>query len=154
MHRSLLDLLVDSISKMPLQVEAAQREVGDEILEGRLRGSERRSYTITNGIPRLVLEADADQEQTGRSFDFKWRQRKSYDSPQVHREAQQWLAKRYGFESIEQMQDFFARRKEILDAGCGSGFSSSLWLSPSWKGEGRAEWVGVDISSAIDVARE
>jgi len=154
MHRSLLEILVDPISKAPLQVEVVNREEGDEILEGRLKGSGGRSYAITNGIPRFALAAEADQEQTGRSFAFKWGQRETYDSPQVHLEAQQWLVRRYGFESVEQMQDFFGSRKEILDAGCGSGFSSSLWLSPSWRREGEAEWFGVDISGAIDVAQE
>ena len=41
----------------------------------------------------------------------------------------------------------------VLDVGCGSGFSSSLFLdSPWWTG--RTAWVGIDISEAIDVALE
>jgi SAM-dependent methyltransferase len=154
MHRSLLDILVDPISKASLQVEAADREVDDEILEGRLQGSGGRSYAITNGIPRFLLDADADQEQTGRSFDFKWRQRNTYDSPRVHTAAQEWLERRYGFGNVEKMRAFFGSRKAILDAGCGSGFSSSLWLNPSWRQGGKAEWYGLDISRAIDVAKE
>lgn len=154
MHRSLLDILVDPISKAPLQVEAADREEGDEILEGRLMGSGGRSYAITNGIPHFVLAADADQEQTGRSFDFKWRQRNTYDSLHVHSRAQEWLVCRYGFENVDEMRDFFGRRRGILDAGCGSGFSSSLWLNSSWRRVGKAEWFGLDISAAIDMAKE
>src|SRR5260370_24585378 len=47
------------------------------------------------------------------------------------------------------MRGYFASRRRILDAGCGSGFSSSLWLDGV-----AAPWVGADISSAIDVACE
>ena len=59
-----------------------------------------------------------------------------------------WLLERYGFAS----EDFAAvrERKLILDAGCGAGFATSPWIAPGWS-DG-AEWVGVDISTAIDVA--
>lgn len=154
MRRGLLSILVDPIFKAALQVEAVDREEGDEILEGRLKGSGEKSYLITNGIPRLVVTEDADQEQTGRSFAFKWRQRDTYDSSQVHSRAQEWLVRRYGFGDVHGMRDFFGGRRGILDAGCGSGFSSSLWLDYSWRGEGGAEWLGVDISTAIDVAKD
>lgn len=154
MHRALLDILVDPFSKKPLQLEADDHEEDHEILEGWLKGSGGRSYAITNGIPRFLLTADANQEQTGRSFDFKWRQRGTYDSPQVHSRAREWLVRRYGFEDTDRMRIFFGSRKSILDAGCGSGFSSSLWLNPSWRREGKAQWHGVDISGAIDVAKE
>jgi len=116
-----------------------------------LRSPERRSYVITNGIPRFVLTEDTDQRQTGNSFGFKWQQRHTYDSPQVRTTAQQWLVQRYGFDSVDEMRGFFGSRRRILDAGCGSGFSTSLWMNPSW---GRAAWVGIDISTAIDVAQE
>jgi len=154
MDRPLLEILVDPISKTPLQVEADPLAGEDLILEGLLKGSEGRSYPVTNGIPRFVLTKDADQAQTGHSFDFKWRQRNTYDSPHVHAAAQEWLVRRYGFDSTEGMRSFFGSRRAVLDAGCGSGFSSSLWLSPSWRRQGRAEWFGVDISAAIDVAQE
>jgi uncharacterized protein YbaR (Trm112 family) len=55
MHKSLLDILVDPISKKPLQVEVQQHGAGDDIVEGTLYSSEGRSYAITNGIPRFVL---------------------------------------------------------------------------------------------------
>ncbi len=152
MHRSLLDILVDPISKTPLQVEEHQSGAGGSIVEGVLRSPEGRSYVITNGIPRFVLTEDSDQKQTGSSFGFKWQQRHTYDSPRVHSVAQQWLVQRYGFKSVDEMRGFFGSRRRILDAGCGAGFSTAPWMNhPAWKG---AAWVGVDISTAIDVAQE
>lgn len=43
MHRPLLDILVDPISKKPLQVKVHQYGVGGDIAEGMLYGSESRS---------------------------------------------------------------------------------------------------------------
>lgn len=151
MRKSLLNLLVDPVSRNPLQAEVHQYGEGDDIVEGLLCSPEGRSYAITDGIPRFVLTEDEGQRQTGDSFGFKWSQRHTYDSPQMRTTVQQWLVQRYGFESVGEMQSFFSGRRRILDAGCGSGFSSSLWLDQSWGG---MAWVGVDISTAIDVAKE
>jgi ubiquinone/menaquinone biosynthesis C-methylase UbiE len=65
--------------------------------------------------------------------------------------AQNWLIQRYGFKDLMDMRAYFIKKQRILDAGCGSGFSTSLWIDPLWQGEC---WVGVDISTAIDIARE
>jgi SAM-dependent methyltransferase len=154
MDRLLLDILVDPIKKTPLQAEVHQSGLEDDILEGVLYGAEGRPYLITNGIPRFVLTEDQDQRQTENSFAFKWQQRNTYDSPQMRTILQRWLVERYGLKDIDEIRRLFARRRRILDAGCGSGFSSSLWMSQSWRGEGKTEWFGVDISKAIDVAQE
>lgn len=153
MRRSLLDILVDPISKTPLQVEVHKYGAVDNIVEGVLNSIQGRSYPITNGIPRFVLTQDSDQRQTAKSFAFQWQQRYAYDSPQVNQTRQQWMIERYGFKNLHNMQDFFSRRRRILDAGCGSGVSTS-WMNQAWLGKGKAEWVGIDISTAIDVALE
>jgi len=152
MHSTLLELLVDPVSKTPLRVEARHCHADGQILEGTLCASETRRYPITNGIPRFVLTTDADQLQTSASFGFKWAQRQTYDSPQRRAIAQEWLVQRYSFRGVEPMRRWFSTRRRILDAGCGSGFSTSLWMDESWHAE--TEWVGVDISGAIDVAQE
>jgi SAM-dependent methyltransferase len=153
MHNSLLDILVDPISKSPLDIEVT-RSVDDHITEGTLRGSDARTYVITDGIPRFVLTEDRAQKQTEGSFGFKWQQRDTYNSPQMFEACQQWIVERYGFKSIDEMRVFFGSRRRVLDAGCGGGFSSSLWMNESWQGEGQAQWFGADISEAVDVARE
>jgi SAM-dependent methyltransferase len=96
---------------------------------------------------------DKGQRQTQESFAYKWRQRSTYEGgmPDVSRA---WLIERYGFDDITAMRDYFGSRRRILDAGCGSGFSSSLWLTPAWRRRADAAWVGADISAAIAVAQE
>jgi SAM-dependent methyltransferase len=64
-----------------------------------------------------------------------------------------WLVEKYGFPSFAEWAGYFSTRDRILDVGCGSGLSSSLFIdSPYWTGE--AMWVGADISAAVDVARD
>jgi len=154
MQKSLLHILVDPVSKKPLQVEVRKYGAGGDIVEGVLRGPDGRVYDITNGIPRFVLTEDPDQRQTEASFGYKWRQRDTYDTSRVHTVRQPWLIHRYGFGSVDEMRHFFGMRRRILDAGCGSGFATTMWMDESWRGGGRAEWFGIDISNAIDVAQE
>jgi SAM-dependent methyltransferase len=154
MHSSLLKLLVDPVSKVPLGADIVECGPNGEVLSGTLRGSDGRLFPVTNGIPRFLLSSDGDQRQTGQSFGFKWRRRDLYDSPSVRAAAQQWLIQRYGFPSAEAMREFFGSRRRILDAGCGGGFSSSLWMDDGWRTSTTAQWFGVDLSDAVEVAQE
>jgi SAM-dependent methyltransferase len=153
MYESLVKFLVDPVSKSPLSLVEGKYE-DDRIMEGKLRGLEGRLYTISNGIPRFGVTEDQDQKQTENSFAFKWQQRNSYDSPQWYDALIPWALTRFGFETIEDMRAYFGSRRRVLDAGCGGGMTTSLWINPFWRGDGQAEWLGIDISSAIDVAQE
>jgi arsenite methyltransferase len=116
-----------------------------------LRSPAGRSYPIVRGIPRLLPGHDEAQGQTQDCFAFKWAKTDTYDSPGSRKLAIEWLLQKYGFVSPEDWTAFFNSRKRILDIGCGGGFSASLWLdSPHWTGA--AMYVGVDISTAADVA--
>jgi SAM-dependent methyltransferase/uncharacterized protein YbaR (Trm112 family) len=157
MHSSLLDILIDPVSRTPLHVETHETGGGahdGDPVQATLRGGDGRSYPVIDGIPRFVTTEDAGQQQTGESFGFKWQQQESYDSESFKTTYREWLVGKYGFESAEAMRGFFAGRKRIMDAGCGAGLGSAVWLDESWRGEGSAEWVGVDVSVAIDVARK
>jgi arsenite methyltransferase len=144
MDERLLDILVDPRTKRPLRL----RQNG---AAPTLEGDEGRSYPIRNGIPRFVAGLDAGQSQTEQSFEFKWKWREFSDSPRLKEQFGEWVATRYGFADLGEMRRFFETRERILDAGCGAGYSSSMWLDESWRG---GEWVGADISEAVDVAKE
>lgn len=148
MHASLLELLVDPVSRTQLALETRATDA-DETLDGALWSRDGRSYPVVQGIPRFVLTEDGDQLQSAESFGFKWQQLASYDSPSQREMGLQWLIRRHGFANEAAMRQYFRSRRRILDAGCGSGFTSSLWLEPC-----ETMWVGADISVAVDVARK
>jgi arsenite methyltransferase len=150
MRDALLAILADPVDRQPLLLTGSQRDPEGDVLSGHLEGAAGRRYPITSAIPRFVLTEDANQKQTQQSFGFKWQQRHTYDSPAVLASSREWLVSRYGFVDVDEMRRYMASRPRVLDAGCGSGFSASLWLTAEWGG---AMWVGVDISDAIDVAR-
>jgi arsenite methyltransferase len=154
MHKSLLEILVDPVSKSPLQLQARQCNANGEVIEGALCSAEGRTYPITNGIPRFVLTEEPAQRQTERSFAYKWQRADIHDPPEVELRAQSWLVERYGFGNVQQMREYFSRRARILDAGCGSGYSTSKWMDQNWRRSSGAEWVGADISSAVDLAQK
>lgn len=151
MKRVFASWLVDPVLKGPLHLDV--REGGDEVVEGSLRTDGGTEYPVRNGIPRFVLPQDNAQRQTSEAFRFKWTKRDTYDSEAARHNASRWYIEKYGFESLDAWAACYSSHRAVLDVGCGSGFSSSLWLrSPSW--DGTAMWVGVDISEAVDVARE
>lgn len=150
MRRATLDLLVDPISATPLTLEDAAVGANGDVEEGVLRAGGQ-SYAVRAGIPRLVAPLDPRQEQTAESFGYKWSRRDTYESPELAEVARRWLVERYGFASGEEMRGHFAHAERILDAGCGSGFSAGLWID-GW--DAAPEWIGVDVSAAVDVARD
>jgi SAM-dependent methyltransferase len=151
MKASLESHLVDPIRRRRLRVQCSESD-GDDITSGSLHAEDGTAYPIRNGIPRFVSTDDTGQLQTAEAFSFKWKRLESYDSPAFRAVHLAWSIEKYGFTSPEDWATYFSRRQRILDLGCGSGFSSSLWLNtPFWKGTGM--WVGVDISEAIDVAQ-
>ena len=150
MRESLLELLVDPLSKGSLSLEVSARSA-DEVLEGKLRSGDGHEYPISNGIPRLLVLDDAQQKQIETSFGFKWRQRHSYESASFLKKYHQWLREKYGFADDKQLQEFFCGKQRTLEVGCGGGLSGSISLSCGDRGQ---QWVGIDISPAIDIARE
>lgn len=154
MRVSLLEILADPVSRTPLRLEGETEGPSGEIVAGTLRGEGGRSYPVLNGIPRFVLTEDSGQRQTERSFGYKWEQRHAYESPESNAVGLKWLVERYGFGTAEGMRGYFAGRRRILDAGCGAGYSAGCWMEPDWRRGGEAEWVGADISTGVDVARD
>lgn len=151
MREWLLEILVDPADGSPLSLVDVERQ-RDEIVSGTLAGSSGR-YPIRDGVPRFDAREDVGQVQTKESFGFKWTNRQGFGSNAMQEKVSSWILERYGFESGEAMRDYFSERKRILDAGCGAGLATSTWLRPGWQREGN-EFVGADISAAIDTARQ
>jgi arsenite methyltransferase len=136
------EILADPRTREPLSLD------GDA-----LRAPSGAAYPIRNDIPRFVAADDAGQRQTADSFGYKWTKRDSFGSEGMRAELHRWLLERYGFCDPAEMRAYFASRERTLDAGCGAGFATSAWMTDDWT-DGSAEWVGLDISAAIDVAQE
>ncbi|TAK01677.1 MAG: class I SAM-dependent methyltransferase [Chloroflexota bacterium] len=137
-------LLVDPDSGSPLEL------AGEESGQLRLVADGGRSFPVVDGIPRFVAESATAQAQTGMSFGYKWGRTDTYLSPAMQRMGRTWLLERYGFPTIESMRGYLEGHDAVLDLGCGGGYTSSLWMDGQWSGR---LWLGLDLSTAIDVAR-
>jgi len=148
----LLELLRDPLdgSSLSLSDDVVRRD--GRIVSGTLVGASG-SYPVRACIPRFTAPSDAGQAQTQESFGYKWTNRKGFGSDAMQEKVSSWILERYGFASGEAMRDHFARRERILDAGCGAGLATSTWLGQGWRRD-ESEFVGVDISAAIDTAYE
>jgi SAM-dependent methyltransferase len=90
------------------------------------------------------------QQQTKDTFGFKWAKRATYESEAMMEAAKKWLFERYCDGDPQRLADWLSgRRKIILDAGCGSGFSGLLFFGDHLKSH---DYLGVDISDAVEVA--
>jgi ubiquinone/menaquinone biosynthesis C-methylase UbiE/uncharacterized protein YbaR (Trm112 family) len=154
MRRDLADLLADPLDMSRLEIETFAEE-GGEVLEGELRSKSGGRYPIKKGIPRFLTTQDAGQLQTMEAFAYKWGKESSYGW--LRQAGDQgsyatWLGEKYGFASTAAWCRHFAG-KRTLDLGCGAGMASYFWLaSAEWNAA--SPWIGVDISLAIDVARQ
>jgi len=155
MNKKLMSYLVDPNTKESLSIRSGGGDEFEEILDGELVSSSGKAYSIVNGIPRFVESADASQAQTADSFGYKWNARRNtFDSEAAHDAHHKWLVKKYGFSDRQSMRQHFSSQKKVLDAGCGNGLSASTWLFNDDFEKVQCEYVGVDISSSIDVAAQ
>ncbi len=99
-----------------------------------------------------VASTSSQQNQTADSFGFKWSRRDTYDSLEVKEFSSQWLMDRYCGGRPELLKSWLeGGRKLILDAGCGSGYSASLFFGNLLQDH---DYFGVDISSSVEVAKK
>jgi len=109
------------------------------------------SYRNVRGILRSLDEESDSQEQTATAFGYKWNQRGTFEGERVTTKARQWIVERYGDVSKADWWDDYGERPLLLDAGCGAAYSALALLEeriPS------VNYVGVDISNAVDVAAD
>ena len=96
-------------------------------------------------------KSTATQNQTKNAFSFKWAKRDTYESEAVKEKARSWLFERYCENDPVRLDKWLSGGpKIILDAGCGSGFSAMLFFAEHIK---EHDYLGVDISDAVEVAR-
>lgn len=92
------------------------------------------------------------QAQTEETFGFKWAKRDTYESPAMQDTVRRWLFERYCQGDPARLDAWLdGGRKRIVDAGCGAGNSALLFFGDRLRAH---DYLGVDISSAVDVARE
>ena len=107
------------------------------------------------GINSSLIETNKSlseaQKQTQGTFGFKWSKRDTYESDSVKTATRQWLLEKYCNNDPERIDEWLAgERKIILDAGCGAGYSALLFFGDRLKSH---DYLGVDISDAVEVAR-
>jgi len=91
------------------------------------------------------------QRQTDEAFGFKWAKRDTYESEASKANMRRWLIERYCENDPSRLAQWLSGgRKLILDAGCGAGFSGLLLFGDALR---EHDYLGVDISSAVEVAR-
>ncbi|WP_147818800.1 class I SAM-dependent methyltransferase [Salidesulfovibrio onnuriiensis] len=91
-----------------------------------------------------------EQSQTADTFGFKWSKRDTYESEAFKARTEQWLLERYcGGDRPKLAAMLGEGRKVILDAGCGASYSALLLFGDLLA---QHEYIGVDISSSVEVA--
>ena len=101
--------------------------------------------------PVPVTSTSAEQQQTEAAFGFKWSRRESYESTAFQQAIGQWLIDRYCGGDPEVVGQWLSGGgKLILDAGCGAGNAALLLFGDHLS---RNDYLGVDISSAVEVAQ-
>ena len=100
----------------------------------------------------LKQKCSEHQNQTADTFGFKWSKCHTYESDAVKSRSKAWLFERYCDNDPDRLRQWLAgERKIILDVGCGSGFSALLFFGDYLKDH---DYLGIDISSAVEIARE
>lgn len=141
MHESFVPCLQCPATGEPLRLEVDERR-GERVMTGTLSSSAA-SYPIVNGVPRFV----GTRPNYAESFGFQWQRwgRVQYESQNLggpmagHTRAM--------FERIVMQPPPQLSRGVFLEVGCGSGRFIEVIRQ-----KGAAKVIGVDYSSAVDVA--
>ena len=139
----------DSLAPLPFWV-ADRLGVSqlDEGLELSLGGQ---PFVVRDGLPRSSKLVSAAQAQTSEAFGFKWKKVDTFDSPASLARMREWLVERYGDLAAAPWLAEHGEQPLLIDAGCGAGMSALELLGPLLP---RIRYLGVDISEAVDVARQ
>jgi len=113
-----------------------------------LRGQQ---FVVKQGIPRVQRLISQAQAQTSETFGFKWKKRDTFDSAASLARMREWLVERYGDLATAPWLAEHGVQPLLIDAGCGAGMSGLELLGPLVP---HLRYLGVDVSAAVDVARQ
>lgn len=108
-----------------------------------------RPLRLVGGILRTATAVSDAQAQTSETFGFKWAKRNTFESPAMLGQMRAWLAERYGEVEHAEWWSDYGDRPLVVDAGCGAGFSALELFGSRLH---RVRYLGIDISTAVDVA--
>jgi len=107
------------------------------------------ALTMRGGVLRAEEYLSAAQRQTSNAFGFKWAKRETFEGATLTY-LRQWLLEKYG--NVVEAPWLFATSDVpiLLDAGCGAAMSALAIFEPVLD---RVRYLGVDVSTAVDVAK-
>lgn len=123
----------------------------DRLYEGLEFSLGAQPFVVRDGLPRSSKLVSAAQAQTRETFGFKWKKVDTFDSPASLTRMREWLIERYGDLATEPWLAEHGEQPLLIDAGCGAGMSGLELLGPLLP---RIRYLGVDVSEAVDVARQ
>ncbi len=109
-----------------------------------------RSLVLVNGILRARELVSPRQDQTKAVFGFKWSRRDVFEGAPLNH-LRHWLMEKYGNIAQAPWLKEHGSSPILLDAGCGAAMSALALLEPILP---RSRYIGSDISTAVDIARE
>jgi ubiquinone/menaquinone biosynthesis C-methylase UbiE len=104
---------------------------------------------MRGGVLRAQGVVSGAQVQTSETFGFKWAKRDTFEGG-VASYMRDWLVSRYGDVAAAPWLLAGPRPPVVLDAGCGAAMSALALFGPV---ADRIRYVGVDVSTAVEVAR-
>jgi len=161
--------LVQSLDQKGLRL-ISYKEEGGHVMEGVLQEHDGFWYPIINGVPCFLRgllrpdfesfreryglpcledagkrdDAEIQQLLTNETFSDKWRRFRDYGLEPKHREfLLAWYCKKLGLATLDELKEFYEKKKFILEAGPGSGFNSKFMAENS-----TAQVFAADISDA------
>ena len=110
-----------------------------------------RRYVVEGGVLRAELPVSAAQAQTADAFGYKWHQLDTFAGETAVARSRDWLLERYGDVANASWWADYGEAPVVLDAGCGASLSALALFGERMSA---VHYLGVDISRAVDVARQ